>query len=212
MTSKTASVKQYGQFVALSDHIRMTALDPVVNETIEMLADQAAITMDTLVREELTGSADATNVLYAAGNQRAAIAATNILTTTLLRKAVRALKKAKAPMFNDGGSSYYVALSAPIRPLTSRLMTMAQGRPSNQDKEDPHGEIARFRVKIIETTESRFSRRSLPFSMPVRTLGNQDPDQHAADAYVAATPSIQVTLPQRNSVIWHRRPSRTSTS
>jgi N4-gp56 family major capsid protein len=196
MTSKTASVKQYGQFVALSDHIRMTALDPVVNETIEMLADQAAITIDTLVREELTGSADATNVLYAAGNQRAAIAATNILTTTLLRKAVRALKKAKAPMFNDGGSSYYVAIVGPDTTFDLQTDDNWLKVGQYQDKEKIHtGEIGKiFGVKIIETTESKIF-EALPAILDEGTniTETKTLTSIAADAYVAATPSIQVT-------------------
>lgn len=196
MTYKTATVRQYGQFVALSDLISVTALDPIVNETIEMLADQAGVTMDTLVREELTSSADATNVLFAAGAERSAIAATNVLTSTLLRKAVRALKKAKAPMFNDGGSSYYVGIVGPdtTYDLQSDENWLKVGR--YQDKEKIHtGEIGKiFGVKIIETTESKVF-EALPAILNEGTniTETKTLTSIAADAYLSDTPSIQVT-------------------
>ena len=196
MTYKTATVKQYGGYVALSDLIRLTALDPVVNESIEMLADQAALTLDTLVREELTGSADATNVIYAAGNERSAIAATNVLTTTLLRKAVRALKKARAPMFSGAGGSYYIAIVGPDTTYDLQSDENWLDKAKYQDKEQMYsGEIGKiFGVKIIETTESKIF-EAAPYILAEDTNINETVTLTtiSSNAYLSATPSIQVT-------------------
>lgn len=196
MTYKTATVKQYGGYVALSDLIRLTALDPVVNESIEMLADQAALTIDTLVREELTGSADATNVIYAAGNERSAIAAANVLTTTLLRKAVRALKKARAPMFSGAGGSYYIAIVGPDTTYDLQSDENWLDKAKYQDKEQMYsGEIGKiFGVKIIETTESKIF-EAAPYILAKGTNISETVTLTtiSSDAYLSAAKTIQVT-------------------
>lgn len=196
MTYKTATVKQYGGYVALSDLIRLTALDPVVNESIEMLADQAALTIDTLVREELTGSSDATNVIYAAGNERSAIAAANVLTTTLLRKAVRALKKARAPMFSGAGGSYYIAIVGPDTTYDLQSDENWLDKAKYQDKEQMYsGEIGKiFGVKIIETTESKIF-EAAPYILAEGTNINETVTLTtiSSDAYLSADKTIQVT-------------------
>jgi len=82
--------KQYGDFVEISDKLDMTAPDPVLTNAAELLGEQAAETIDTLVRDVL---AAATNVQYAGtGNtQTSEIAATDTLTATEIQKAVRTM-------------------------------------------------------------------------------------------------------------------------
>ena len=61
VTAITATIQQYGYYVAVSDLLDMTAIDPVISETVRQLGSQAGITLDTITREELQGG---TNVYY----------------------------------------------------------------------------------------------------------------------------------------------------
>lgn len=111
MTSIPVQIQQYGGYVAVSDLLDMTALDPVVNDSVELMAQQGSTSIDKLVQSALH---QGTNVLYAKGRAtRGAIVAGDVLTTDELRKAVRTLKKNKAPQFMRGGKGYYVAIVGP---------------------------------------------------------------------------------------------------
>lgn len=68
ITDILASVRQYGNFVTISDLVQISIEDPVLNEAIDLLAEQLADTIDTI-----TFSA-----LNAGTNVRLANAATNI--------------------------------------------------------------------------------------------------------------------------------------
>jgi len=196
MTSTTATVAQYGGYVAISDLLDMTALDPVVNDAVEQMADQGALSLDTIAREVLVSSSDATNVLYATGAERAAVAASNVLTSVLLRKAVRTLKKARAPMFSDGGKPYYVAIVGPDTTYDLQNDTAWLDVSKYQDKEKIYsGEIGTiFGVKIIETTEAKvFTADTYIMAAGTNITATSTLTTIASAAYVSATPSIQVT-------------------
>ena len=110
-TEITATIAQYGGYVTESDLLDLTAIDNVKMDAAEMMADQGALTLDTLVRDELHTSA---NVVFANGKTaRTALAATDKLTSVEIRKAVRTLKKNRAPMFTTGSKSYYVCIVGP---------------------------------------------------------------------------------------------------
>jgi N4-gp56 family major capsid protein len=195
MTQLTAAVEQYGGYVAISDLLDLTALDPVVNDAVQQMADQGALSLDTIAREILTTSADATNVIYAAGSERSSIAATDVLTSTLLRKAVRALKKARAPMFNYGGKPYYIAIVGPDTTYDLQSDQMWQDVSKYQAKEKIfYGEIGTiFGVKIIETTESKiFSANPYILEEGTDIEATATLTTISTDAYLSATPSIQV--------------------
>lgn len=49
----TATVQQYGDYVLLSDMLDLTAIDPVVVEATKLIGKQAGLTMDTVVRNEI---------------------------------------------------------------------------------------------------------------------------------------------------------------
>ena len=99
VTKVEATVKQYGDFVTLSDKIDMIGIDPVVAETSAVLGEQAGLTVDTVVRDIVVAG---TNVLYAGGGTSAS--ASKYLTGADVKKAVRALKKANAKPYE--GNSY----------------------------------------------------------------------------------------------------------
>src|SRR5260370_42315182 len=53
ITDLTATVQQYGDYVTLTDFLEMTTLDPVLNETTNLQADQVGDTLDQLTRDVL---------------------------------------------------------------------------------------------------------------------------------------------------------------
>lgn len=87
----TATVAQYGDYLQFSDKIDMVGIDPVITEANELLGEQAGLTIDTLVRDVVCAG---TNVQYANGRaSRNLVAATDVLTSTEIKKAVRTLRK-----------------------------------------------------------------------------------------------------------------------
>lgn len=84
ITSINVTVQQYGDYVLLSDFIQLAGIDPVVTETLEVQGEQAAQSLDTIVRNVV---ASGTNVLYARGVTRGEIQSGDVLTGTLIRKA-----------------------------------------------------------------------------------------------------------------------------
>ena len=78
LTEVNTTIQQFGGYVAVSDLLDMTALDPVVNDSVELMADQGALTIDTLTREAL---AKGTNVIYAADSDGLAASGRAALTT-----------------------------------------------------------------------------------------------------------------------------------
>lgn len=94
----TAVVKQYGDYVTLSDKIDLTAIDPVITETTTLLGEQAGLTIDTLARDILVAG---TTVQYA-GDVAGRINVAAKLTTDEVKKAVRTLRKNKVKPISGG--------------------------------------------------------------------------------------------------------------
>ena len=105
VTEIKCTVAQYGDYVTISDVLNLTAIDPILDETADMQGDQAALTVDTIVRDVLVGG---TNVLYAGGKTaRDTITPADKLTSLEIRKAVRAMKRNKVRPVEGG---YYLCL------------------------------------------------------------------------------------------------------
>ena len=87
----TARPRQYGKPVTITDIVDFTSFDPILAETAELLGEQAAETMEVVIREVLAAG---TNVQYAASRvSRVTVAAGDKLTSTEVLKAVRFLQK-----------------------------------------------------------------------------------------------------------------------
>lgn len=85
VTSITGTVDQYGNAVGFSDLVATVTLDPLLTQTTQILAENAAVTLDALDRDDLMSQG--TTVLYANGRtSRVTIAAGDIATVTDLRK------------------------------------------------------------------------------------------------------------------------------
>jgi N4-gp56 family major capsid protein len=93
VSTVTASPSQYGDWIQVSDILDFTAPDPVLTEFGTLLAEQAALTLDSLVRDVVSAG---TTVQYAAARvSRVTVASTDILNITECRKAVRTMQNNK---------------------------------------------------------------------------------------------------------------------
>lgn len=78
VTSTTATVAQYGDAIGFSDIVRTTTFDPLLSESTDILAEQAAETIDELIRDTVTAG---TTVFYAnARTARVNLVATDNIT------------------------------------------------------------------------------------------------------------------------------------
>jgi len=100
MSSITATVAQYGDFLQLSDKIDVIAIDPVLTEAVSLNSEQAALTIDTINRDIICAG---TNVQYAGGKaSRVLTTSADVLTGTEIKKAVRTLRRNNAKVVQDG--------------------------------------------------------------------------------------------------------------
>ena len=153
----TATVKQYGGFIELSDILMLTAIDNNLVQATKLLGSQAGRTLDTITREVMNGG---TNVQYAEGqvSSRAALAYTDEttncnLTVDAIRKAVRFLKVMNAPRING----YYAGI---IHPDCSYDLMSDPKWVNVKTYSDPEGiyegEIGRIEgVRFVETSEAK---------------------------------------------------------
>ena len=112
----TAEVSQYGDFVTMSDMLELTAIDNVIVEALKLLGRQGGATLDTVVRNILHSG---TNVTYcpkvaADGSETAVTSRANLdntckLTVKVIQKVVAKLRAQNAPTI----SGKYVAIIHP---------------------------------------------------------------------------------------------------
>lgn len=112
----TATVAQYGDYVEISDMLDLTAIDNNLVEATTLCGDQAGETLDSVTRDVITAG---TNVIIApavtggtetAISARSSITAASTLRPKEIRKAAAKLKRVNAKPF-DGG--YYVGIVHP---------------------------------------------------------------------------------------------------
>lgn len=171
VTDVTATVAQYGDFVTITDWLGMTSMDPVQQETAEVLGEQAGQTLDVIIRDVLAAG---TNAQYADAVTPASNTASNQITTVdkvseaEYAIAVRTLKNANARRITsmvspDRGynttpvDAAYVAVVHPnttydLQGLTNFVPVEKYG---NMAKLLP-GEVGKLReIRFIETTYAK---------------------------------------------------------
>lgn len=122
VTNITATVEQFGDFVAFSDLVATTTIDPLLEETTDLLAEEAGETIDELVRDELVNG---TNVIYSdvgvigANNSRDDLASGDEMSVELIRQAVLTLQVNRAKPVNG-------AYQAIIHPRTAHDIQSTQ--------------------------------------------------------------------------------------
>lgn len=155
VTTIEAEVNQYGDYVAYSDVLDLTAIDDNVVEATQLLGNQAGLTMDTIHRNVLlTG----TNVMYCPKGTTTVTAredldATAKLTVDMVKKVVAWLKKNNAPKI-DGS---YMAIIHPY--VAYDLMSdpaWIDAHKYAQPENIYEGEIGKIGgVRFVETSEAK---------------------------------------------------------
>lgn len=173
VSTVTATVAQYGDYIEMSDVLMLTAIDNNLVEATKLLGSQAGRTLDTVTREVMNGG---TNVLYANGKSMrgaltggdATAANNDILRVLDVKKAVRALKVQNAPKING----YYAAIIHPD--CAFDLMNDPEWKYPHQYKDTENiynGEIGMIAgVRFVESTEAKIFAEGAPFSDDIEYL------------------------------------------
>lgn len=150
VTAITAELKQYGDYVAISDMLELTAIDNNILESQELLGDQAGRTLDTVTREILNGG---TNVQYAGGKDaRASLTAADVITDDEVKRAVTTLKNGLASRINGS----YVAIIHPNVAYDLMSSTLWEDVKKYDPKDLYEGELGRlYGVRFVESTEAK---------------------------------------------------------
>lgn len=150
-TKFSAMVKPYGAHVEYTDELDMYHIDNVHQEVNRLLADQAALTVDTVMRDAENAGL---NVQYAGANTaRATIAATDKLTYAEIKKAVRTLQRKNCKPFADG---FYHAIVHPdtVYDLTSDAMWVDVSKYQDKQKVEKYELGTIYKVKFFESTNA----------------------------------------------------------
>lgn len=151
-TAFRATVKRYGDYVGTTDELDLFMLDNMHAETAKLLADQAALSLDTISRDALNTGL---NVQYANGKAgRAALTAADKLTYAEIKKAVRTLKRNNVKPCSDG---FFHAIVHPdvVHDLTSDTMwvDVAKYQDKAAIQNNELGTI--YKVKFFESTNAK---------------------------------------------------------
>lgn len=160
VTTITATVNQYGDYITQSDVLELTSLDNTILEATKLLGRQAGLTLDTIVRNVLQSG---TNVTYCpkvaadgaetAVTSRTGLDNTSQLTVKVIQQVVAKLRAQNAPTINGK----YVAIIHPY--VAYDLMRDPEwidahkyAKPENL-YEGEIGEIAG--VRFVQTSEAK---------------------------------------------------------
>lgn len=170
-TEVTATVEQYGAYVEISDLLDLTAADPVIRDSVELLGEQLGTVVDWVTRDAMRAGAS-THYVGGRANMKS-VTGSDKMTIAELRKAAKTLKKAKARPFADGNFVCIVDtdVSYDIQndELWKELATHA----------DPNriyaGEIGRlFGIVFVESTEGYISEQSVCTAVASHSAGSAD--------------------------------------
>lgn len=155
-TAIEAEIKQYGVFTEVSDMLRTTSYDDVVEGSTDLLGEQLGTAIEWITRDAM---AMTTNVQFANGKTaRNALTADDKLTTTEIRKAVRTLKKTKARKFTrEGGKPHFICICSPDATYDLQDDPIWQDVSKYSNAEQIYtGELGRlFDVVFVESTEGK---------------------------------------------------------
>lgn len=170
MKTITATVEQYGDYVALSDMIMTTAIDNNLVEANRLLGAQSGETLDRLTAEVVNGG---TNVQYANNKlSRSALAAGDVMTVKEIKKAVRTLKRFNVKKINGN----FVAIIHPDVSYDLMEDPKWENVKTYCDPKDMYsGEIGRlYGVRFVETTEALIFYGDIATDVPSLTVAKVD--------------------------------------
>lgn len=147
VTQIEKKVKQYGDYVTVSDVLSLLGIDPVITETSEVLGEQGGLTIDTVIGNEV---AKTTNVFYA-GEVASENDITAKMTGSDIKKIVRNLRSANVKPFEDG---YYIGIISPEQSYDLQNDELWQDVSKyNGGTNIVKGEVGKLHgVRFIETT------------------------------------------------------------
>lgn len=154
-TDVTATLSQYGALVTLSDVVLDTHEDPVLNETVGLLGEQAAQMIEKMRFGVLKAG---TSVEYANGSARTDV--NTVISLTLQRKCTRALKRQNAKPITTIVRSTPSFGTEPVKPsyiglihpdLESDVRNMTGFVPS-----ESYGSISPFENEIGKVEDVRY--------------------------------------------------------
>ena len=159
VTSLTATVSQYGDYVVVSDMLELTAIDNTIVEALTMIGKQAGLTLDTIVRNVLVAGSNVNYCPKVASDgtetevtSRASLDSTCRLTVKQVEKVAAKLKANNVPKINGS----YVAIIHPY--VAYDLMRDKDWRHPHQyvdTKNIYSGEIGEIGgVRFVETSEA----------------------------------------------------------
>ena len=155
VTTITARVQQYGDWVALTDVLLLTAIDNNLAEAVELLGDQAGRTLDTVTREVINGG---TNVLFAPNGDtvvtsREELNATALLTGQLVVKAAAILKGKNTKAIDKG----FVGIIHPFSAYDLMMdETWKEWNKYTSAEKMYEGELGKLgNVRFVESTEAK---------------------------------------------------------
>ena len=151
-TAFTAMVKPYGGHVEATEELDYYMLDNMHQETARLLADQAALSLDTISRDALNAGM---NVQFANDKTaRGQLTAEDKLTYGEIKKAVRYLKRHNVKPFSDG---FYHAIvhTDVVHDLTGDVMWTDVSKYQDKQKTDKYELGTIYKVKFFESTNAK---------------------------------------------------------
>ena len=174
-TKVEATIAQYGAYVEISDLLDLTAYDPVIDDSAELLGEQLGIVIDNVTRDAMI--ADASDQYAGGAADQNSVAATSYLTVDEVRKAVRTLKNNKARRFSGSGASgHFVCIVDPYATYDLQSDSLWQDVSKYSNAEQIYaGEIGRlFGVRFVETTEGKIDAQSVLNAVNANTSSSTD--------------------------------------
>lgn len=158
-TDYQVTLTQYGDLVEITDYVNDTHEDPVLNEAVDILGEQAAQMLETVRFHVLRAG---TNVFYSNGSSRSDV--NTAISKSLQQRIVRALKRQNArkitravkstPSFNtENVRAAFVAIMHPDLQADVEAMTGFKGPEDYGNHQPMEGEIGAVGdVRYLEST------------------------------------------------------------
>ena len=181
----TATLRQYGDFIEISDMVDLTNPDPVLTELNEMLGAQAGRSLDIVHRDQLTAG---TNTFFS-GAATSVATVSAIVSTDLFQGVLRDLFSQVAKRFTEIIRASDKVGTQPIRSAYWAVVPTDVHMPDLDDLPDfipvseyagsgptQMGEVGALKnIRFVETTQARVDAGGGAVSTAVKnTAGNAD--------------------------------------
>lgn len=155
-TKIAVRIKQYGDFVPITDVVLDTADDTVLQGALDVLSQQAAEMSEKIIINELKAG---TNVIYA-GNVTARASVNTVFTDAEMKRVVRVLLKQNVGRVTSRVRSTPAFGSESVHPsyiaiVPAELVSAVRALPNFQDAKD-YGQITPYPTEIGAWNEIRF--------------------------------------------------------